>query len=145
LIPGSFSYARSLGFLEILPPPLPTPAAAGYYSFSWPSGPLSLSLHLILPPHFPSSLLPSLSSSLSLSPMTILFPLLSVTQASLLGPSFLSNFSGSVRCIMGVLYFMPNIHSSVSTLPCLSFWVWVTSLRMIFSSSIYLPEKFIVS
>jgi hypothetical protein len=26
-------------------------------------------------------------------------------------------------------------------IPCMFFWIWVTSLRMIFSSSIYLPAK----
>ena len=30
-------------------------------------------------------------------------------------------------------------------IPCLSFWVWVTSLRMFFSSSIHLPANFKMS
>ena len=30
-------------------------------------------------------------------------------------------------------------------IPCFSFWVWVTSLRMIFSSSIHLPTNFLMS
>ena len=46
--------------------------------------------------------------------MTILFLLLSEIQACSLGPSFLFNFFGSVECIMGILYFMANIHLSVT-------------------------------
>jgi hypothetical protein len=33
----------------------------------------------------------------------------------LLGPSFLFSLFGSVECIVGILYFMANIHLSVST------------------------------
>jgi hypothetical protein len=44
-----------------------------------------------------------------------LFHLLSGIEASSLGPSFLFNFSGSVGYIVGILYFLANIHSSVST------------------------------
>ena len=36
-------------------------------------------------------------------------------QASLLGPSFLFSFVGSVECSVAILYFMANIHLLVST------------------------------
>jgi hypothetical protein len=66
--------------------------------------------------------------------MIILLPLLSGVEASTLWPSFLLSVIWSVGYILGILYFIPNIN-----LPCVSFWVWVTSLRMIYSSSIHLP------
>jgi hypothetical protein len=44
-----------------------------------------------------------------------LFPLLSVIQASSLGPSFLINFFESVKYNIGILYFMANIHLSVNS------------------------------
>ena len=49
-----------------------------------------------------------------LSPMIILFHILSGTEASSLGPSFLFNFLGSVGCIMGTLFIWANSHLSVS-------------------------------
>ena len=45
--------------------------------------------------------------------------------------SLLLSFSVSVSCSMFFLYFIANIHLWVST-PCLSFWGWVTSVRMIY-------------
>ena len=67
--------------------------------FFWPSSPLSyLSPYLIqnTPLYFPLHPLFLPVPSFHLTPMTILFPLLSEIQASLLGPSFLFSFSGSV-------------------------------------------------
>jgi hypothetical protein len=40
---------------------------------------------------------------------------LSGTEASSLGLFFFFNFLGSVRCILGILYFLANIHLSVRT------------------------------
>jgi len=37
------------------------------------------------------------------------------------------------------------MHSISKYIPCMSFWIWVTSLRMIFSSSIHLPAKSMMS
>jgi hypothetical protein len=48
-------------------------------------------------------------------------------------PSFLLPLSGSVDCSMIICYLTYNIH--LSYIPCLSFWEWVTALKMIFSSS----------
>jgi hypothetical protein len=45
----------------------------------------------------------------------ILFPLLSRIEASTLWSSFFMSFIWSVRCILGILSFMPNIHLSVNT------------------------------
>jgi hypothetical protein len=42
--------------------------------------------------------------------MSVLFPFLSESQASSLGPSWLLSFFGSVDCSMVILYFMANIH-----------------------------------
>jgi hypothetical protein len=97
--------------LEMLPPyPIPqTPSVADFHSFLWPSGHLSCpSPHLILSPPI---LLPNPPpiTYLYLLPITILFPLLSESQASLHWPSFLCSFCGSVECSMGILYFMANI------------------------------------
>jgi hypothetical protein len=86
-------------------------SVSDFHSFSWTSGHHSYpSLCLILNPH---SLLHSLSHavpSLCLSFMTILFPLLSESQASLFVPSFLFSIFGSTECTMEILYFMVNIH-----------------------------------
>jgi hypothetical protein len=99
--------------------------------------------------------------------------------------SLLFGFFESVDWLMVILYFMANIHLSVSIyhawikdlnikpdilsikeqkvgnslklfdtgdnflnrtpVACMSFWVWVTSLRMIFPSSINLPVVFMMS
>ena len=48
--------------------------------------------------------------SLSLTPMTILLPLLGGIQASSLGFSFLFNFFISLVCNVDTLYFIANIH-----------------------------------
>ena len=95
-------------------PHLPLLSVADFHSFSWPSSHLScLSPCLIL--NLPISCLPLLPHSfLPLSLMTILLSLLSEMQASSLEPSFLFSFFGSVECIMGILYFMANIHLSMS-------------------------------
>ena len=100
-------------FLKIPPTP-PSPEAANFHIFSWCSGSLScLSARLNLP----LSSLPSFHPhpSLPLCPMTILFPLVSMIQASSLGPFFLSNCFESLGYIMGILYFMANTYLSVST------------------------------
>jgi hypothetical protein len=53
--------------------------------------------------------------SLSLHPMIIFLPLLSGVETSLLGPLYLLHFLQSMGCILGILNFLTNIHSSVST------------------------------
>jgi hypothetical protein len=47
--------------------------------------------------------------------MMVIFLVLCTIQSSLLGPSFLFSFFGSVRYIMSILHFMVNIHLSVHT------------------------------
>jgi hypothetical protein len=125
----------SPGFLVLSrgSPHLPPPEAAYFHSFSWSYG-LLLCPHLIL---FPLSSLFSLTSpgpSLPLPPVIISFPLLNGIEASSLGPFCLlkTDLLWSVGCILGILYFLANIHISGSTYHAYSFWVWVTSLRMIF-------------
>jgi hypothetical protein len=91
LILGSLSYPRSLVHPGDAPPPasLP-PSVADFYSFSWPSGCLSCpTLILNTYPHSPLHPLSLPGPSLHLPLMTILFPLVSEIQASLLVPSFL--------------------------------------------------------
>lgn len=65
--------------------------------------------------YFFSHLLSYQGPSLPLPSMSILFPLLSGIQASLLIPSFFFNFFGSVECIMVIKYFLDNICLSVCT------------------------------
>jgi hypothetical protein len=80
------------------------------------SGPLScLSLHWKLTPQAPLHPLSYLLISIPLPSMTLLFSLLSEIQASLLGSSFLFNFLVSVSYIVDILYFMGNIHLSISS------------------------------
>jgi hypothetical protein len=67
--------------------------------------------------------------------MSILFPLLSESQAFFLGLSSSLAFRSvycTFYCTMVILYFM-------------AFWVWVVSLGMIFSSSIHLWENFMIT
>jgi hypothetical protein len=77
-------------------------------------------------------------------PVSILFPLQRRTEASTLWSSFFLSFIWSVNCILGIQNFWANIHLSVSVYHVF-FCDWVTSLRMIFSSSIHLPENFMKS
>jgi hypothetical protein len=127
------------------PPPLPTCQLQIFHLFSWPSSSFSCSFtHLIPNPSLPSSATLPPFPSLYLPLMTILLPLLSEIQASSLGPSFLFSFFGSVECNMvPVCYCKYPLISDY--IPCMSFWDWVTSLRMIFPTSIYLPAKFMMS
>jgi hypothetical protein len=114
----------------------PPPKAAYFHSFLWPSGLLSCLLPIPDPvPLFPCPLLPPRS----LSP----FALLNVIVASSLGPSFFLKFYGlwNVSWIFGILGWNPLI---CETIPVISFWDYVTSCRMIFSSSIHLPAKFMI-
>jgi hypothetical protein len=64
-------------------------------------------------------------------------------EASILHPSFLLSFIWSDSCIMGILSVWATIHLSVSIYYLV--WVSVTSLRMIFTSSIHPPAKFMKS
>ena len=60
--------------------------------------------------------------------------------------SFFLSFRWSVNCILGIRSFWVNTHFSLSAYHvCVFFYDWVTSLRMIFSSSIHLPKNFINS
>ena len=96
------------------------------------------------PPSFPPPLLSHPDLSLLLPPMIILFPLLSEIEASLLGPSFLLWFLWSVSYIMGILNFLANIHLSVSIYYVCPFGSGLPYSE-IFSSSIHLPAKFMMS
>jgi hypothetical protein len=72
----------------------------------------------------------------------IFFHLLSEIELFILLPYFLLRFIWSVRCIGGILSFGDNIHPLIGEyILCMSFWVWIASLMIIFSSSIYLPAK----
>lgn len=92
MTPGSLPYPRSLGLPRDSPvSPTPTPAAAGFYSFSWPTGSLScLSPHLmwipislLLPYHPPPSFLPpSASCDLFISPSECYSSILASSLAS---------------------------------------------------------------
>jgi hypothetical protein len=77
--------------------------------------------YLIMTPLFfsPSSLPPY--PSLPLSPVIILSPLLSRTEASTLWFSFFLSFTWSVNCILGIPSFWANIHLSVSACHVYSF------------------------
>ena len=114
LIPGSFLHPDLENFLEVPLPPSPT--AAYFNSFSWPSMyPSCLFPYLILPLLFPSPS-PVLPSFLSPSASQEYFvPLLSGFQVSTLGSSFMLSFLQSVSCIMGILNFLASVHLSVST------------------------------
>jgi hypothetical protein len=111
LTPWTLPHHSSLGFLETLP--ITSPTAADFHSYSWLSGPLSP--HMILLPYpVPSHAISYPVPSIHLAPMTILFSLLCVIHTPLLRTSFSFNFFGSVGYVMGILYFMANIHLSLS-------------------------------
>jgi hypothetical protein len=61
--------------------------------------------------------------------MIILFPFLSKIEASSLGPFLLFNFIRSVEYIMGILYFLANIHLVVSIYHACLFWSGLPYLR----------------
>jgi hypothetical protein len=46
---------------------------------------------------------------------------------------------------MSILCFVFNIHLSVSTYHACLFGDWLTTLRIIFSSSVHWPAKFMIS
>ena len=108
-IPGVWDFL----LVPLCPPPN---TAANFYPLSGPPGLLSCLPHnwsfptLFLPP--PIS---HLWFSLPLPPVVILFPLLSRTEASTLGPSFLLSFIWPVSCIMDILNFWANIQLLVNT------------------------------
>jgi len=116
LTPGNLPYPMSLRLPRDPPFYPPTPAAADFRSFSWPSGPLSCLSTIPDPtspfpapyPLLPISQPPSASYDYFVSPFLCV-------QAHLLMPSFLFNFFGSVSGIISILYFMVNINLSVST------------------------------
>lgn len=121
-------------FLET-PPSIHT--APDFYSFFWPSGPLScLSLNLILATHPPSFSFSS-SSPFPPSPPSICpcncFVSPSKCDSTILAWAFLLTY---LLWVCGVYH---------EYIPCTSFWVWITSLNMIFSSSIYSLAKFLMS
>ena len=98
LKPRRLSVDRCLGLPRDSPQQPPVPAAEYFGSFSRPSCPLScLSPTLILPCYSALPLFLHPAPSFSLSPMTLLFLLLSGIQEPLLGLSFLFNFFGSVE------------------------------------------------
>ena len=121
LYPGSSHIPGLWDFLEILPWFL---EAVYFHSFSCLLGfsPVSPPYQILPPsPTSPSSIPPSASCSY--------FVPLSVIEASSLGPSFLLNFLEFVGCIMGILYFW--LISTYQWVYTMSFWVWVTSFRII--------------
>ena len=61
-----------------------------------------------------------------------------------LEPSLLPSFSGSLDCNIVIIYVTANIHLWV-LMYHVSFLVWVTSLRMMFSSYIHLSSNFLMS
>ena len=97
------------------------------------------------PPHSPPN--PFSNPVLSHHPpkITILFALLRKIQLSSLGSSLLFVFIGSVDYIAWLSYALWLIpaYKRVHTMHIL--WVWVILLRMIFSSSMHLLAKFILS
>ena len=137
MTPRSLPHARYLRLPRCSSHPNPTLEPTNFHSFSMSSDSLScLTPHLIL----------TLSSSPSRSAAYEYFmPPLSEIQPSLLGLSFLFSYFGFVRCIGGALYCMANIHLIYDYIPYIYFYIWVTSLRRIFSNSTRLPAKVIVS
>jgi hypothetical protein len=98
------------------PPPLPPTPGSCIFPFIL----LVLWTSLLSPPvpdpdplfHSPTFSHPGPSFPL---PPVILFPYLSGIKACSFGPSFLFNFLLSVSCIIGILYFLANIHLLVNT------------------------------
>jgi hypothetical protein len=89
------------------------PTPGGLHISIHSSGPLGFSsVFLLIPDPVPP---PTSGPSLHLPPVIILFPFLSRIEASSLGPYCLLHFLWSVCCILGILYFLTNIHLSVST------------------------------
>jgi hypothetical protein len=78
--------------------------------------------------------------------MGILFPLLRRISVSTLWSFFFLSFMFFANCILGILSFWANIHSSMSAYHVCSFFDWFTgSLRIISSISILLSRNFINS
>ena len=118
-----------------------------FYSFSWPSGLLSCLPHtrycLLF---FPPPPLFHTCPSIPLPPMIMLFHVLSeIGDWSIHICAFpLLKLHMVCEFFMDILNFLGNIHLSVSTYHIfihISFGVWVTSLRMIFSISMHFPGK----
>jgi len=80
--------------------------------------------------------------SIPLSPIIILFPILSGFQASSICPSTLLTLMWSMIYVVGILYFCTNIHLTLNISHVMSSSISVTS---VFSSCIPLPTKFLVS
>jgi hypothetical protein len=79
------------------------------------------------------------------APMSILFFLLRRTEVSTLCSSFFLSFMCSVNCILGIPGVWANYPLISKRISCVFFCDWVTSLRMIFSSSIHLSKNFMKS
>ena len=118
-----------------------------FHSFSWPSGLLSCLPHtrycLLF---FPPPPLFHTCPSIPLPPMIMLFHVLSeIGDWSIQIWAFpLLKLHMVCEFFMDILNFLGNIHLSVSTYHIfihISFGVWVTSLRMIFSISMHFPRK----
>ena len=122
------------------PPPAPQPTYSCFlalsFSYSWdflmatPSSPFHIATYfyyfltlwtylLSIPtwycPPFPFPPLFLWAPSFPLPPVTVLFPLLCRIEASTLWLSFFLSSIWFVHCILGILRFWGNIHSSVST------------------------------
>jgi hypothetical protein len=126
------------------------PEAAYFYLFGWPSGLLSCPL---LPNIWSCSLFPfPLPSPTQVHPPSSscnYFLLTSKWGWNLLTWAFLLDtllmlwkFYPRYPRYTVIFWLYPLISEYI---PCIYFWVWVTSLRMIFSHSIHLPAKFMMS
>jgi hypothetical protein len=91
-------------------------------------------------PHSPLPAVPSCYFPL----IFILLPLLRKFQLSFLGPFLLFGFFLGLLTTAWLSYSLYLV-STYEYVPCMSFLVLVTSLRMRFSSSIHFPERFLTS
>ena len=145
-------------------PHLISPEATCFHSFCWPSwlpsvfSPESVPDQVLLSSLFPIPLKLFLSDAL-LPPNLWLFS--SPSKVGLKCPHLATSGCWSLWGLWNVpwvlCYFVCLFlclfcfafscwHLLISEyMPCMSFWVWVTSLRMIFTSSIHLPSKFRMS
>ena len=122
------SLVHSRGSSYLLPPEV-----ACFHSFCWPSGetPFSYPWNTWSCSPFPLPFFSPTHVPLPLPPVIAVFSLPSGTEAFSLEPFCLVFFS-TVECILGILYFVGQYLLISEYIPWMSFWVSVTSLRMIF-------------
>ena len=140
LSPGSLSHPSSLGISRDSPCFL-TPTSAYFHSFSWPSGLLSCLLpYLILSPFF----LPSPHHTQVPLSLCFTWRFTSIWNWSILSWALVPvklhmvcQLYHNYSLLFGEYPFISMYH------PCL--FCWIISLRMIFSSSIHVATKFMIS